>query len=485
MQQAIRWVLAGVISLSSTALMAQTLMDRSLEDLAGMVKAREVTAETLVTAAIDAARANEGLNALITIDEDGALDDAMALDAAIVGGVDVGPLAGVPIVVKDNINAAGILTTAGTPGLNVVPKESAPALAALEAAGAIVIGKANMHELAFGITSDNAAFGPVRNPYDNELFAGGSSGGTAAAIAAGIVPAGLGTDTGGSVRIPAALTGVVGFRPSTWRQSQEGVVPISHTRDVVGPMARTVADVVLLNQVMGGGRILGPAGLDGVRLGVAKPQTEGLSPEVATAFDAALERLTAAGAVLVDVDMRDIVKRTEAVGFPIALYEAKGDLAAYLAAYQPDTTIEALAERIESPDVKAIFETAVLNPEAVPEAAYQEAIAAIDGIRNDYVGLLNEADVDALIFPTTVMEAQPIATSSQTVRLNGHDVPTFPTFIRNTDPASIYGAPGLSLPMGLTPDGVPVGLELDGRPDGDIDLLTIGLAVERALSRRR
>lgn len=485
MHKAIRWAAAAALSIGATAAAAQPLMDRPLSELAEMVKARQTTAEALVTAAIDAARANAELNAIITLDEDGALDDALALDAAVAGGVDVGPLAGIPVVVKDNINAAGILTTAGTPALNFVPQESAPAAAMLEAAGAIIIGKANMHELAFGITSNNAAYGAVRNPYDPELFAGGSSGGTAAAIAAGIVPAGLGTDTGGSVRIPAALTGIVGFRPSTWRQSQVGVVPISHTRDVVGPMARTVGDVVLLNQVLGGGRILGDWSLNGVRLGLAKPLTEGLSPEVATAFDAALARLEAAGAILVDVDMGDIVARTQAAGFPIALHEAKTDLTAFLAEHQPETSIETLAERIASPDVKGLFANAILGADAVPEAVYEEAIGAVDGIRADYIALLNEADVDALIFPTTVMEAQSVEAASETVSLNGETMPTFPTFIRNTDPASIYGAPGLSLPMGLTEGGLPVGLELDGRPDGDIDLLTIGLAVEAALRGAR
>ena len=172
------------------------------------------------------------------------------------------PLAGLPIVVKDNINTADMPTSAGTPALqNARPRRNAPSLQKLLDAGAIVIGKANMHELAFGITSTNLSSfaGPVKNPYDKKRIPGGSSGGTSAAIAAGIVSCGLGSDTGGSTRVPAALTGTVGLRPSVGNGGAERryddanmVVPISHTRDTVGPMGRTVADVALLDSVITG-----------------------------------------------------------------------------------------------------------------------------------------------------------------------------------------------------------------------------------------
>jgi len=482
MRGAVIWAAAAAILISAGAATAQSLMERSASDLAEMVRSGQVTATELVKTAIAGAKANGSLNALITLDEAGALSDAGAIDTAIAAGLELGPLAGVPVVVKDNINVAGIRTTAGTPGIDFVPQESAPTVARLEAAGAIVVGKANMHELAFGITSKNAAFGAVANPYDLTRFAGGSSGGTAAAIAAAIVPAGLGTDTGGSVRIPAALTGIVGFRPSTWRQPQEGVVPISHTRDVVGPMARSVSDIALFNQVLGGGRVLGAADLTNVRLGIAHPQSTVLAPEVESAFAVAVTTLRRAGAVIVDVDMNDLARRTAEVGFPIALYEVKTDLAAFLERYQPQTDLATLAGAIASPDVKGIFTAAVLGPQAIPDAAYKDAIEAVDGIRDDYVALLESLDLDAVIFPTTPLPAQPIATAADMVRFNGEDVPTFPTFIRNTDPASIFGAPALSLPMGVTTENLPLGLEIDGRPDGDLDLLAIGLAVEAALN---
>lgn len=461
----------------------QTLLERPVSELAQMVKDQEVTATALVEAAIARAKEVRSLNALILLDEEGALAAAKEIDAVIAAGGETKPLAGIPIVVKDNINIAGLTTTGGTPGLDFVPEASAPSAAQLQAAEAIVIGKANLHELAFGITSDNAAFGAVGNAVDPTKFAGGSSGGTAAAIAAGIVPAGLGTDTGGSVRIPAALNGIVGFRPTTWRYRQEGVVPISATRDVVGPMGRSVADVALLNSIMSGGTVLPASGLEGVTFGVATPHADNLSDGVAAVFEAAKEKLSAAGATLVDVDLSDIVAATGEAGFPIALFEAKRDLTAFLSEHQPATSIDDVVAEIASNDVKGIFLGPIMGEDAVPTSVYVDAVGSVDTIRANYIALMNENGLDAVIFPTTPLEAQPIEGSGETVSLNGEDVPTFPTFIRNTDPASIYGAPGLSIPMGETAQGLPVGLEMDGRPDGDLDLLSLGIAVEAALQQ--
>ena len=188
-----------------------------------------------------------------------------------------------------------------------IPEQNARVVEALIDAGAIVPGKTNMHELAFGATSNNATFGPVRNPYDRARFPGGSSGGSAAAIAAGIAPGGLGTDTGGSARIPAALTGIVGLRPTSGRYSLEGVTPFSHTRDTVGPFARSVADVVLLDQVITGDMSpVQPANMKSIRFGVAKdPFYTNLDPEVARIMALTLDKLRAAGAELVDVDLGD------------------------------------------------------------------------------------------------------------------------------------------------------------------------------------
>jgi len=203
---------------ASPALAADDLTSLTAGEAAKAIADGKITSESLVEALLTNAKANEAGHAFITLDGDGALAAAKAADATIAKGEAAGPLAGVPIVVKDNISAAGLPTTAGTPALkDWVPATDAPVLAKLKAAGAILLGKTNMHELAFGITSNNAAFGAVANAYDPSRFAGGSSGGTGAAVGGRMAPAGLGTDTGGSVRIPSALNGVAGLRPSVGR----------------------------------------------------------------------------------------------------------------------------------------------------------------------------------------------------------------------------------------------------------------------------
>ncbi len=447
-----------------------------------MVRQGKVTASTLVEEALEKADAAAALNAFITLDGDGARAKARRVDAVVEKGDAPGPLAGVPIVVKDNINVEGVRTTAGTPGIDFVAQTSAPVVACLEAAHAIVIGKTNMHELAFGVTSNNAAFGAVRNAADPTCFPGGSSGGTAAAIAAGIVPAGLGTDTAGSVRVPAALSGIVGLRPTTRRVDQEGVVPSVPTFDVVGPMARSVADAALLNAVMTNDRLPERRDVAGLRFAVARPQSDDVSPGVAAAVEAASTKLQKAGATLVDIDFSSIVGACFEVGYPIGFYEMKTGLSAFLAEHQPQTSLHEIVDRIASEDVKAVYANSVVGDDAPTKAAYQAAIGQIAQIIQNYLKLLDHHELDAVIFPTTPLEAQPIDGSIETVVLNGQKVPTVPTYIRNIASTSVVGAPGLSIPLDTIGEPLPIGLGLDGRPDGDLDLLSIGLGVEAALA---
>jgi len=218
----------------------------------------------------------------------------------------LGPLHGAPIVLKDNMDTAAMPTTGGTPALkDHRPSANAPIAQALIDAGAIVFGKANLHELAQGITNNNRAFGPARNPYDPDKIPGGSSGGCAVAVSARLAPAAMGTDTGGSVRIPAALCGIVGFRPTMGRYPQQGVIPISHTRDTAGPMTRSVADAVLLDRVITGSmqEIL-PARLRGLRLGVPRAHFyENIDPAVNDAMDSALRRFRDYGIDLIEADL--------------------------------------------------------------------------------------------------------------------------------------------------------------------------------------
>ena len=457
------------------------------------IRSGALTATALVTTLLARARAQGELNAMILLTEADALAAAARVDAAVKAGGALPPLAGLPIVVKDNINLDGTPTTGGTPALrDARPRNTAPSLQRLLDAGAIVLGKTNLHELAFGITSTNLApfAGPVRNPYDRTRIPGGSSGGTAAAIAARIASCGLGTDTGGSTRVPAALTGTVGLRPSVGNGGAErryhdpgAVVPISRTRDTVGPMGRTVADVALLDATITGADPATPASLAGLRLGVPASFWDGLSREVAAVCGAAKARLADAGVVLVEMDVDGLRALNEQVSFVVALHEPIEDLPAYLAAsglHGLDT--KAIAERIASPDVRGAFE-AILGDAF--GAAYPAAMSTHrPAMQALYARTFEQHRIDALLFPTTPLAAAPIdaaAGSGQVSIDDGPPVDAFGTFIRNTDPASNAGLPGLSLYAGMTPGGLPVGLELDVPLGSDRRLLSIGLAIEAVL----
>src|SRR5580692_7819161 len=254
--------------------------------------AGKYTSVALVTAALTRAKARPELNAFIMLDEAGALEAARACDAAHARGEPCKPLGGVPIAIKDNIEVAGLPATAGTPALKgYIPAEDAPVVAKLRAAGAIIIGKTNMHELAFGVSGYTTAFKTgaefgVRNAYDTAKIAGGSSSGNGAAVGARIVPAAIGTDTGGSVRIPCALNGCASLRPTVGRYPQEGIAPISHTRDTAGPMATTMADVALLDRIIAGGGAIEGADLKGARIGVEKSMLANLDGDTDAAFHA-------------------------------------------------------------------------------------------------------------------------------------------------------------------------------------------------------
>jgi indoleacetamide hydrolase len=451
--------------------------------------AGDLRAETYAAILLGRAHSLKNLNVLISQDARQVLKAARAADKARAHGRLLGPLHGLPLLIKDNINSATLPTTAGTPSLiGNRPRANAHVLDALLRAGGILFGKANMHELAFGITSNNGAFGPVRNPYDPSKIPGGSSGGNAAGVAARFAPAGIGSDTGGSTRIPAALCGIVGFRPTVGRYPGTGtlagvreVVPIAHTRDTPGPIARSVADVALLDAVITGQpRALPRADLRGLRLGVARRSFfADLDPALAEVVDEALRRLQDSGVVLVEVDIPNLEALNAGVGFPVALFEAGTDVPVYLEANHTGVTLEELVAAIASPDVKAVYEQSVIGPGAIPESVYRDAIEVFrPQLQAAYQRSFDEHALDALVFPTTPLPARPIG-QDQTVELNGRQVSTLLTYIRHTDPGSNAGIPGVSVPIGMTGEGLPVGLELDGPAGSDRRLLAVARAVER------
>lgn len=450
---------------------------------AQMLRAGDLTAESYTQALLDRAAARADLNAFITLDPDQALAAARDADTRRVAGGEVGVLHGVPLALKDNIDTTALATTGGTPKLRGYrPARNAPVAQALLDAGALVLGKTNMHELAYGITNNNRAFGAARNPYDTKMIPGGSSGGTGVAVAARLAPGGLGTDTGGSVRIPAALCGVVGFRPSTRRYSQNGIIPISSTRDTAGLMVRSVADAVLMDGVITGGPTeLPPAGLAGLRLGVARgAYYENLDAALEKVIETELGRLRELGVELVEFDASDIIALDQAAGFPIALYETVTTLTAYLDASGTGFSLRELCEATASHDVNGLLMT-LFGDNAVPEEIYRDAVQnKRPALQATIARYFKEHDIAAFILPTTPLPARPIG-QDETVDLNGEQVPTFPTYIRNSGPASVAGLPGLSLPIGFTDAGLPVGIELDGPAGRDADILAISLAYEASL----
>lgn len=452
----------------------------SASHIAANIRSRKWRAEAYAEALIAQVKHWEKLDAFITFKPKQLLRDARHIDERLARGEKLGPLAGLPIIVKDCIDTAEYATSSGTPSLkNYQPTRNAPALQRLLNNDAIVAGKANMHELAYGTTSNNYYTGAVRNPYNLDMISGGSSGGPAAAIAVGVSPVGLGTDTGGSIRIPSSHCGICGLRPTLMRWPIAGMMPAARTRDVIGPMARRMTDVCLLDAIVTGEPLAKIANLRGVRLGLPrKPCWEDLDPEVAAVAEKALEKLDRAGVELVEVDLREIIELDNQHGFTIVFFESLIDISGYVIAGNTGISYQQMLDQIVSPPVKNVIPSAVMGT----AGEYRLAMEGRARMQSLYAELWQKHHIEALIFPTVVVPPRPIG-HDDTIELNGRQVPTFPTHIRNTSPASVAGIPGLSLPAGLSKSGLPIGLEIDGPAWCDNRLLSLGLAIEKLMPR--
>lgn len=450
-----------------------------------------LTSTALVEACLQRIEEFEHLNAFVTVDIQGALKAAAQADMDRAVGQQIKPLGGIPIVVKDNIHAAGLPCTAGSPALaDFIPRKDAPVLQKLRNAGAIVLGKTNMHEFAFGATGYNASFNTgdkigIRNPYDSERIAGGSSSGSAVAIGARMSLAALGTDTGGSMRIPCALNGCASLRPSSGRYQRLGTIPISTSRDTIGPMAQCMSDVALLDALITDDYALPPIALTELRLGVPAEFWTNLDTETQACAMAALTKLRERGVTLIDIPNAGLFELNNSIGFPVVIHEARMGMEAYLREQGPGITIEAMIKRINSPDVKNIYEQWVL-PAKLPTPQGLVDVKPLfetaertgrDALKQRYQTLYKTLSIDALVFPTTTIVAPPACPEV-------NEPTTFERLIRNTEPAASAGLACIQLPVGLgRSSGLPVGLELDAPAGTDRRLLAIGTAIEFILGR--
>ncbi len=426
---------------------------------------------------------NPQLNAYLSVCSELALKQATAAERELAKGNgrtalrDRGPLHGIPISLKDNIYTAGIRTTAGSQILrDFVPTLDAPVVTALKQAGAVLLGKTNMHEFAYGTTNINPHFGSAHNPWDQFRITGGSSGGSAAALAAGLCYGSVGTDTGGSIRIPASLCGVVGLKTSLGTVNTEGVVPLSTSLDVVGPMARSSADAAILFDVLRTSSNLEhipkyaksiSARSKRPRLGIPKEFFfDILSPDVAAAFDSSVKLLRKHGAQFQKVSL-PLIGQSENAGNQIAWSEAllyhqqSGWFPKRASAYGKD-----VASRLEmGTNVSAV--------------AYLEALQVRDRFLAEFHSLLRKENLDALVVPTTPIAAPRL--DEETLFINGKSHPTRALLLRLNRPANLAGVPAISLPCGMTPNNLPVGLQFIGPLHSEPYLLALASQFEHLL----
>lgn len=449
----------------------------------------DTTAVELCSLSIERIRRHASSNVFISVDETNALKQAAQYDASSPEQKQALPLGGIPIAVKDNIHVAGLPNTAGTPALHAfTPTDDASCVAALREAGAIIIGKTHLHELALGVSGYNSAFNTgeligTRNARNISHIAGGSSSGSAVAVAGMMVPLALGTDTAGSIRLPAALNGCVGYRPSIGRYSTEGITPVSPTRDTLGPLASNVVDVVQIDALLRPHPST-PASFKGpLRLGVVNEFWSSCSSEILAACQAALVRIEKAGIQLVDVSLKQVSKLAPQCGSAIVLHEQLTALTQYLRAYDLNLSYADIQEKIASPDIRKLVNR-LIAPQLIPNAAgelsdsaplYQEAIQQwCPAMLNDYQTVSAQHELHGFIFPT-VTHLAPLATQESS------NAAHFSQLAANVNPGSCVGLAGISLPVAVGSHNLAIGMEIDVLPGKDELLFIIASKVEQAL----
>ena len=452
----------------------------TIAEAAEALRAKRLSASELTEAFLARIeRVNPSVNAYVTVTAERAIADARRATDEIARGRLRGPLHGIPIGLKDLVDTAGIRTTYGSKvHATNVPAVDAVVVQKLARAGAVLLGKHNTHEYAFGVTTDNPHWGTTRNPWNTSRIPGGSSGGSGAAIAARLAAGAIGTDTGGSIRIPAALCGVVGLKPTYGRVSKAGVFPMSYLFDHVGPITQTVEDAAIMLEAIAGYDAGDPTTVpvpvadyraalresaSGLRIGVLGRDRTPLDPSVRTAVEDATKSLARLGASVVEVELPEL-PLDEAFGLIVA--EAK-EIHAETLAHRATDLGRDLQQYLSSPVGDALWMARALRR----ARDYATAIRTV------------LETVDVLALPTCSVGATPIG--ADVVDVGGTQMQTFFAMALRTAPFNVAGLPALSVPCGFTPDGLPIGLQLVGRPFDEPTVLRAGHAYEQATEWHR
>jgi len=449
---------------------------RTISDAAAALAGKKISAVELTRASLDAiARENSRLNAFLTVMDEVALAEAKERDAELARGDVRSILHGVPVAVKDVFCTKGVKTTCGSPIFaNYVPDHDAAVVERLRQAGAVIVGKTHQHELAYGVTSNNPHYGPVRNPVDTDRIPGGASGGSGAAVAAGLVLMAMGSDTGGSIRIPASYCGCTGLKPTTGRVSRYGVVPLDFTLDHMGPLAANSRDCALTLQLLAGfdprdesssraplDRYAPPvqASLEGLRIGIPRKFFyERLQPEVESSLAALLKKAESMRARLVEVEPPDMAA-INAIGRVILLSEASAGMAGHM------------GDRSKfGADVLALLDQGRL----LPATDYVNA----QRLRRIYMRKFDRLfeQTDCLITPCTPVTAPKIGQGM--VEIGGVEEDVRLATTRLARPINVLGLPALSIPCGTDANGLPVGAQIIGRRFDEKTVLALGAALE-------
>lgn len=434
---------------------------RSIASVGALLRARTLSPVDLVQACLARIEARRDLNAFITVRGTAAVEEARVAGRELADGRDRGPLHGIPVSVKDLVDVQGTPTTSGSavPARTGVP--DAPIVTRLREAGAIIVGKTNLHEFAFGTTSDETAFGAVHHPMDPSRSAGGSSAGAAVALVEGMCFASVGTDTGGSIRIPSAACGTVGLKPTAGELPCDGIVPLSTTLDHVGPMARTVADVRLLFAAMGGRPSPGAGtGVRPLRFGVPEPYfCERLDPAVRQALARVRTSLAVAGHAVETIAI-DRAAWTPDVYLHVVLPEAS---------WYHAPMVERHANGY-SPGVRLRLEMG----RYILAEDYVRAMHLCDLLRAEVDRAVSR--FDALLLPTLPITAPPLGAAS--VEVDGTQLPVRAVMLKLTQLFNITGHPAIALPAGTAPGGLPISVQLVGHRNETGRLLDVASAIE-------